>query len=254
MIVKDMLNRNIKIPNELRIISLVPSQTELLFDLGLEKEVVGITNYCIHPEAWRLNKTTIGGTKNINIEKIKSLKPTLIIANKEENLKEDIEKLEKECAIWISDIFDYSSALRMIKQIALITNKLEQGTEIINKIDTSFNEIKVEHKQSAIYLIWSNPYMSVGGDTFINGMLEKVGFDNLYKNKPRYPEVTLEEIHLKNPDYILLSSEPYPFKEKHLDFFLKEFPNSKIKIVDGEMFSWYGSRMIKAGVYFQNFL
>ena len=254
MIVKDMLQRETVIPKELRIISLVPSQTELLFDLDLENEVVGITNYCIHPEAWRLNKATIGGTKNINVEKIKSLNPTLIIANKEENSKETIELLEQECAVWVSDVYDFDSALKMIQQIALICNKIEKGNEIITNIKDNFNLIKVQQNKTAIYLIWSNPFMSVGGDTFINGMLEKVGFENLFKKSTRYPETSLEEIHAKNPEYILLSSEPYPFKEKHLNMFQKEFPNSKVEIVNGEMFSWYGSRMKKAAKYFQKIL
>jgi len=251
MIVKDMLNREVRIPQHLRIVSLVPSQTELLFDLGLDKEVVGITNYCVHPPEWRLSKTRVKGTKNIDIQLIKSINPNLIIANKEENPKEIIEVLAKEYPVWVSDVYDYNSALSMIEQIAFITNKVNKGNQIISGIKSQFERIKKQVSKTAVYLIWNNPLMTIGGDTYISGILEKIGYINLFKKQSRYPETSLEAIKGKNPDYILLSSEPYPFQDKHLEFFKKEFPNSIIKIVDGEMYSWYGSRMLKAAKYFQ---
>lgn len=251
MIVKDMLEREVQIPDELRIVSLVPSQTELLYDLGLENEVMGITNYCIHPKEWRASKTTVGGTKYINIEKIKDLKPTLIIGNKEENIQEDIEELSKICSVWLSDVPDFNSAIMMIQKIASITNKTQKGNEIIEKINFEFNQFQLHLKREAIYLIWKDPYMTIGGDTFISSMMQKAGFINLFKANKRYPEINLEIIKNIAPKYLLLSSEPYPFKEKHLIEFQNLYPNTKVIIVDGEMFSWYGSRMIKSAKYFQ---
>ena len=238
-----------------RIISLVPSQTELLYYLGLQDEVVGITKFCVHPKKWHKNKTRIGGTKNINIEKIRLLLPTLIIANKEENVKEQVEALANIALVYTSDIADISDALAMIKLVGFLTEKRKKSANLIRNIQATFAKLEVqrqiihqpENLTKVAYLIWQNPFMVAGGDTFINDILLRCGFQNHFANFNRYPEVTVEE--LKDCDIIFLSSEPFPFKQKHLDDLEKQLPNSKIILVDGEMFSWYGSRLLKSGPY-----
>lgn len=253
MLFTDQINHTIEIPNTpKRIISVVPSQTELLYDLGLEKEVIGITKFCVHPEKWFRNKTRIGGTKNLNIEKIKALNPDLIIANKEENTEAEIKALQQLFPVWTSDISTLEDSLNMIKAIGEITDKSIAALSLIKKINQAFSQYKDEFntQHTALYLIWKNPYMSVGSDTIIHHLMAYCGFDNVLKDKTRYPEINEAEIKQLQPEFILLSSEPYPFKEKHIAELQNICPNSKIILVDGEMFSWYGSRLQYTPKYF----
>ncbi|MBA2746779.1 MAG: ABC transporter substrate-binding protein [Flavisolibacter sp.] len=235
-----------------RIISLVPSQTELLFELGLEKEVIGITKFCIHPRQWFRNKIRIGGTKQIDIEKIKSLEPNLVIANKEENEKAQVENIAKTFPVWVSDIQNLTQALEMIGMIGKICDKETKASELIRKILDGFEPLeKPNHKtdrQDCCYLIWKDPYMTVGGDCFINDMLERAGFNNVFKHLQRYPEIQVEE--LVHCPLIFLSSEPYPFGDKHIHELKIKLPHTRIELVDGELFSWYGSRLMHAPSYF----
>ncbi len=249
-----------------RIISLVPSQTELLYDLGLAESVVGITKFCIHPQEWFKTKTRVGGTKKINLEKIKELSPDLIIGNKEENEKSQIEELMKIpinkggkgdlIPIWMSDIKNIEDALEMINSIGEITNTEIKAKEISSSIKKDFDKLQLKLKTikplRTLYLIWAKPYMSVGSDTFIGNILSIAQFENVITSSKRYPELTEEEIRKLNPEIILLSSEPYPFKEKHIAELSKICPNAKIKLVDGELFSWYGSRLLQASSYLEN--
>jgi ABC-type Fe3+-hydroxamate transport system substrate-binding protein len=234
-----------------RIISLVPSITELLFDLNLHDEVVGITKFCVHPESWFKTKTKIGGTKNIKQDIIASLKPQLIIANKEENVKEQIEALENICPVFITDVSDLNSALQMIERTGTITNRTTEAEFIIQKIKKEFAQLKLQQSKLRVcYLIWRKPYMTIGGDTFINDMLERCGFENVFANYKRYPEISISQLSTFNCQLILLSSEPFPFKQKHIYELQPYLPHTKIILVDGEMFSWYGSRLQLAPAYF----
>ena len=233
-----------------RIISLVPSQTELLYDLGLEDEVVGITKFCIHPKEWFETKNRVGGTKTINFEKIAALKPDLIIANKEENNQEEIEALQKSYPVYTTDIYNLEDSLLMMISIGEITNTSAKAKQIVNQINNNFEELKpLKTPKSVLYFIWRNPYMTIGEDTFISDMLTRCGFKPIEIGN-RYPEIAEEQIKKLKPNFIFLSSEPYPFKEKHIKELSILCPNSKITLVDGEMFSWYGSRLIKAKDYF----
>ena len=250
---KDQLNREIYIPTlPQRIISLVPSQTELLYDLGLKDRIVGQTIFCVHPSEYFKSSTKIGGTKKLNLEKIASLKPDLIIANKEENQKDQIEELAKDFPVWISDVNTLEDALSMIKSLGEITETQNKVSKIISQINQSRNDFlkQSKPKQSVIYLIWNNPYIAVGTDTFINTMLTEAGFENAI-NQSRYPEITLDEIQQINPDWVFLSSEPFPFKDEHKLEMDKLLEANKSVLVDGEMFSWYGSRLVKAYDYFK---
>ncbi|SFQ15688.1 ABC transporter substrate-binding protein [Parafilimonas terrae] len=238
-----------------RIISLVPSQTELLYDLGLNEEVIGITKFCVHPGEWFKTKTRIGGTKNINIEKIKSLKPDLIIANKEENVKEQVEALQNFTNVYVSDILNLNDALNMILQVGELAHRNEAADKIATLISKKFSALKsVKQERRAAYLIWQKPYMAAGGDTFIHDMMQYCGLENVFADKLRYPETTIEELQSLNCEVLLLSSEPFPFKQKQADEIQSLFPSVKIMLVDGEMFSWYGSRLIYAADYFDNLI
>lgn len=238
----------------LKIVSLVPSQTELLYSLGLDAEVTGITKFCVHPTQWFKNKTRIGGTKTININKIKELQPDLIIANKEENVQEQIEALAQHFNVWVSDINNLDDALDMIEKVGQLTFKVEEARAISQQIKKSLPKFLIPFK-TCCYLIWRDPYISIGGDTFISNMLQYAGYINIFKDELRYPEKTIEQIAEAEPEYIFLSSEPYPFTEKHVtelaDHLKKLKKQPKIILVDGEMFSWYGSRLLYAAPYFK---
>jgi ABC-type Fe3+-hydroxamate transport system substrate-binding protein len=246
----DHLSRTIFLPHPPeRIISLVPSQTELLVDLGLEEKIVGVTKFCVHPDHLRKSKTVVGGTKNYLFDVIDSLLPDLIIGNKEENDKAGIEKLALTHPVWMSDIFDLQDSLRMISNLGKITGTETKASEIISNIESSFFQV-IQFKGTCIYLIWENPKMAAGKQTFIDSMLTLAGFENLIQSE-RYPELSEERLIKLSPDYLLLSSEPFPFKEKHLQAYQKLLPKSKILLVDGELFSWYGSRLLHSADYFK---
>jgi ABC-type Fe3+-hydroxamate transport system substrate-binding protein len=235
-----------------RIISVVPSQTELLHYLGLEVETIAITRFCIHPNSWFRSKKRIGGTKDIHIEEVKSLQPDLVIANKEENTAEQAAAIRNFCPVWTSDVSNLEEALDMIREIGRITNKVKEGKNLADKIEAAFNAIPVTNDPvKAAYLIWKDPYMTVGGDTFIHHMMPYCGLKNVFEKEKRYPEITLEVLKEKSPQILLLSSEPYPFKEKHIKELSKQFPDTKIILVNGEMFSWYGSKLLESAMYFR---
>lgn len=235
-----------------KIISLVPSQTELLFDLGLDEEVIAITKFCIHPQKWFQTKIKIGGTKQLHADKIKKLQPDLIIANKEENVQQQIEELATHFPVWVSDVNNLNEATQMIQSIGMLTGKESKANEIIQHITKEFSQLQSPNpKPQTCYLIWQKPYMTVGGDTFINDMMNRAGFHNIFENQKRYPQITTGQLQTANCQLLLLSTEPFPFTQKHIDELQPLLPGTKIILADGEMFSWYGSRLIKAPAYFQ---
>jgi ABC-type Fe3+-hydroxamate transport system substrate-binding protein len=251
--VLDQLKRTVTFDNEdLRIVSLVPSQTELLYDLGFDQEVVGITKFCIHPDSWFKTKTRVGGTKTVNIERVKTLQPSLIIANKEENTKTDLEALEQICPVWISDVRDITSALEMIHKTGEMLGKSEAAYNLIDEINVGFSKIHNSFPdKNVLYVIWNEPLMVAAKDTFIDSIIQYLGLKNSSCELVRYPELSISKAQGLAPEIVFLSSEPYPFKEKHLREFEMTFPMSKAVLVDGEMFSWYGSRLRKCEGYFR---
>ncbi|TBX70065.1 cobalamin-binding protein [Flavobacterium silvisoli] len=243
-----------------RIVSLVPSQTELLFDLGLEDSIVGITKFCVHPFHFKSTKKIIGGTKKVHYEKIKLLHPDIIIANKEENTPEIVAELSAICPVWVTDIITIDDSLQMIADFGALFHKRTEAQKWRDKIHFALHDFqnfmrdKPAHKVA--YFIWANPYMVAGGNTFINEMLRLNKFENIYDNHPnyegRYPEVIIQKIRQEgDPDLILLSSEPFPFTDEHAFELGRYTHHAKTVFVDGEMFSWYGSRLIKAFEYFK---
>lgn len=251
--VKDQLGNQIvfSFPPE-RIISVVPSQTELLFDLGLDEEIVGITRFCIHPEEKCRTKRKIGGTKKLDLLLIDQLKPDIIIANKEENARQEIKWLQARFPVYVSDINNLGSALDMISAVGGITNKVSEAEGIAKSVRSDFGSIPQGMNSKVAYFIWRKPFMSVGQDTFIHDMLSRMGLRNVFESRDRYPIVTEKEISAAQPELIFLSSEPYPFSDKHREEFQSICPEAKVVLVDGEYFSWYGSRLLGAANYFKN--
>ncbi|HTI61724.1 helical backbone metal receptor [Mucilaginibacter sp.] len=248
----DQMNRAVELASiPKKIISIVPSQTELLFDLGLDEEITGITKFCIHPAATVKQKVKVGGTKQLNIRLIKELNPDLIIGNKEENEQTQIEELMELFPVWMSDISDLDGALDMIGKVGALVGKSENAGQLSNQIKQQFSYITSQQINLRVaYLIWRKPYMVAGNGTFIDDMLQKCGMVNAFTAE-RYPEVSNEQLLAAKPDVVLLSSEPYPFGDQHIREFESLLREAKIKLVDGEMFSWYGSRLLRAPKYFK---
>lgn len=256
-IIQDQLNRNIQLKEvPRRIVSLVPSQTELLVDLGLRNKIAGVTKFCVHPENLRKEKKVVGGTKQVHLDRILSLKPDIILCNKEENTEEMVAELEKVAPVHVSDIMTIDDSLELIGQYGEMFGVTGKASEIIKKIQlekAGFQEyIKDLPVRKVAYFIWKDPWMVAGGDTFINSLLEINRFENVFFNAiSRYPEVDLKELKERNVELILLSTEPFPFKVKDKKALEKEVRMDGIHIVDGEYFSWYGSRLAAAFNYFR---
>ena len=251
----DQLNRAVTLASvPKRIISIVPSQTELLFYLELDDAIAGITRFCIHPQNKVKRVARIGGTKQLNMQLIHELQPDLIIANKEENEQTQVEELMTLYPVWVSDINDLASALDMVNKVGELTGKKTEANELSNNIQQQFNLLKPSDKKLRVaYLIWRKPYMVAGMGTFINEMLRLCGFINAFDND-RYPQITPDGLVNARPDVILLSSEPYPFAQRHIAEFEELLPDTKIILVDGEMFSWYGSRLLYAPAFFNELI
>lgn len=243
----DQLERRVNLSSfpPKRIVSLVPSQTELLFSLGLDQEVAGITKFCVHPDEQFRAKPRVGGTKALHLEEIAALEPDFILANKEENDQEQIAWLEERFPVWISDVRTIDQALEMIRRVGEIVGKAEAAAALSFRLQGQFHQLRNEKwpVKRAAYLIWSGPFMVAAANTFIDAMMRHAGFKNAFAHLPRYPEVGEEALRKAAPEVILLPSEPYPFSEKHLSLFKEICPESVIRLVDGELFSWYGSRM-----------
>ncbi len=258
-ILQNISKSNLQFPKGGKIISLVPSQTELLFDLGLSNQIVGVTRFCVHPFAAQ-KKQIIGGTKKVDFDKILALKPDLILGNKEENERGFMLQLAHKHHVVMSDIFTLEHALGMITEVGELTHTSEKAQQIANEISTEFQNLQQKNQKNndftqktpkkCLYLIWRKPYMAVAKDTFIDDMLEKIGLENALHDQTRYPELSPAQIADYQPDCIFLSNEPFPFKAQHIAELQKICPNAEIKLVDGEFFSWYGSRLRKAPAYF----
>ncbi len=243
----DLMRRITEYPR--RLVSVVPSQTELLFDLGLDAEIVGLTRYCTYPTDQVQNRTIVGGTKALKLDLIDTLRPDLIIANKEENDREQIEYLAQRYPVHVTDIATLPEALQMIQNVGQLVGKQPQAEQLVDRIRASMPPPIVPTLRVA-YLIWRKPYMAAASHTFIDDMLRVAGFRNALAEQTRYPVLTPDDLRAAHPDLIFLSSEPYPFADKHRVELETICPDARVELVDGELFSWYGSRLVKAGAYF----
>ncbi len=252
MIVTDHIGHKIKLDKpSTRIVSLVPSLTELLHDLGLYDQVVGRTKFCIYPKNGFPKSKIIGGTKNVHTDIVLDLKPDLVIANKEENVKEQVEILQQSVNTFTTNIQTISDALQMIQQIGEIVGRESESIELVKKIKNLHRE-KSLNTFTVCYLIWQKPYMTVGNDTYINNFLKEFGFLNCLPEATRYPEITLKKLVELKPDFIFLSSEPFPFNISHAEN-IQNMTGIPTYLIDGSYCSWYGSRLLPAINYMKTF-
>lgn len=240
-----------------RIISLVPSITETLYELGLEEQIIGITKFCVHPFHFKSTKVNVGGTKKVHIEKVRALKPDIIIANKEENTEEIVQQLQEICTVWVTDVENFEDSLQMIDDFGTIFKRKIDAQKWIEKLLFAKADFEIFIKdvpqRKAAYLIWRAPYMAAGSFTFIDYLLKINNFENIYgKREERYPEVEIRKMRIQgDPEIVFLPSEPYPFKEEHAFEVGRLTHHAKTIFVDGEMFSWFGTHLFKAFQYFK---
>jgi ABC-type Fe3+-hydroxamate transport system substrate-binding protein len=237
-----------------RIVSLVPSQTELLAHLNLEEQVVGITRFCERPEDWRSKKTIVGGTKQVDLDTVRDLDPDLILANHEENTAEDVEALDETAPVFVTEVKTVAEALDMIRTVGTLTDTSEQTSTLVGRIIARFEALPDFSPLRAAYLIWREPYMTVGGDTFIHDVMQWGGLENVYAHQTRYPEVTPNTLAEQDLDVVLCSSEPFPFhkKDKFTADLREALPDTPVEIVDGQPFSWYGPRLLDTPSYLKD--
>ncbi len=252
----DQMGRNVPLPAlPKRIVSLVPSQTELLIDLGLAERLVGITRYCIHPAEAVRHIRVIGGTKRFGTREILDLEPDLVVGNKEENVEDLITELAAQCAVWMSDIYTFDDAMAMITDLGEVTGTQREARRLRQDIERGWSAMRrADSDLSIAYLIWRKPWMAVASGTFIDDVLTRLGFRNAFAGQARYPELNVEALQNARPDVVMLSSEPFPFDERHIAELGAQLPDARVLLVNGEMFSWYGSRLRLAPACFATLL
>lgn len=225
-----------------RVVSLVPSITEFLMDLGVH--VVGRTKFCVHPKDRVSDIAIIGGTKQFRMEDIEALQPNLIIGNKEENYPEGIQALEKDYPVWMSDINSLADATQMMKMLGHLFGEVERAQHFISRLNMRLHGLQGAYTGRALYLIWQKPWMAAGKNTYIDDFMTHLGYKNVVTEE-RYPTLaTPKKLQILNPQHVLLSTEPYPFKKEHVDELKQHLPNAVIRLVDGEIYSWYGTRLL----------
>jgi ABC-type Fe3+-hydroxamate transport system substrate-binding protein len=234
----------------MRVVSLCPSLTELVFDLGRGDDLVGRTKFCVHPARRVKRVESVGGTKNPKIARIVELAPDLVLLNEEENRREDAEALlAAGVRCHVSFPRDMGETAQMVRDIGAVLERPVEAERIAADIERRAARVRERARQAPpvryAYLIWRNPWMVAGGDTFVTAMLALPGGANVFADHAeRYPTVTPQDLTVADPDVVLLSSEPFPFKEKHADELAVAtgLPRERMQLVDGEYLTWHGSR------------
>ena len=243
-------NKHTPVCGDFRIVSLVPSLTELLFDLGLGAYVVGRTKYCIHPRQSVNHIIKVGGTKNVKIDIIRELNPTHLLVNVDENRKDIVESLSKFIPNIIVthprsplDNLDLYKLLGGIFRQENAAKSLSLDLKLLlKKLEALRKQLPVRH---VLYLIWRKPWMSVSKDTYISGMLNQINWKTVeLEGNSRYPVIDNLAAIADKCDMVLLSSEPYSFRHEHVEECRNMSLRAKVKLIDGELVSWYGSRAV----------
>jgi ABC-type Fe3+-hydroxamate transport system substrate-binding protein len=252
----DDLGRSLCLPAfPQRIVSLCPSITETLYALGAGGRVAGRTRFCIHPAGAVSAALRVGGTKDLRYERLARLQPDLIIAEKEENTPEMVARLAESYPVWVFDVLDFASALAMIRRLGELLALESAAEALLARIGLAWEGLPSLAPLRVAYLIWKDPWMAAGRDTYIQSVLHRLGAENVLLTRPeRYPAFRLDELAALAPEQIWLSSEPFPFGLREQEMLQDRFPWAEVRLVDGEMFSWYGARMEQAAVYFRSAL
>ncbi|MEM8962384.1 MAG: helical backbone metal receptor [Acidobacteriota bacterium] len=248
--ITDQLGRVIRVPEApTRLISLCPSTTETLFALGVGANVVGRTNYCIHPVGEVETVASIGGTKRVKIDNVAALEPDLVISVREENVEGQIDTLAERWPVCVLDPVDVDSAIVSIELLGRAIGRSDAAVDLATRIRAAFAELPDANGLRVAYFIWRKPFMVAGADTYIDDLLDRLGLVNVARQLDgRYPVFDHDAARRLRPEFLLASSEPFPFSDKHIDE-LRELGAEPV-LVDGEAFGWHGARMLPAAAYF----
>ena len=255
-----------------RVVSLVPSWTETLFDLGLaEAEIVGRTEYCIRPRSKVARIENLGGPRDPDVERILELDPDLVVADREENRREDVEEIERHWGrprVFVTGPRTIGQALQDIELFGLLFRTRGRARQLIEAVRSWMAQLVRQDRGTVVYLVWEDPWMAASGETYIGDVLRTLGYRNLFEGSAvpdsneggttSYPVVTVEDLVRFKPEAVFLSTEPFPFRKSHTHRLRSQFRRMDpeyggkvdVRIVNGEYFSWYGSRMIPAFRYF----
>ena len=226
-----------------RVVSLVPSLTEAL--VGLGAPVVGVTRFCVHPDGVRRRAAVVGGTKTVDVVRVATLAPDLVVANREENVREQVEGIEALGApVYVTDVATVDGALATLRTLGALTGTGAAADALAARIAAGFDGLAAAPPVRAAYVIWKDPWMVAGGDTFVGDVLRRAGFVNVFEDARRYPDVTPEAVAEARPDALLFASETFRFREKHVGALRAACPSAAVAFVDGEAFSWYGPRLL----------
>jgi ABC-type Fe3+-hydroxamate transport system substrate-binding protein len=237
-----------------RIVCLVPSITELLCDLGLSEQLVGRTGFCIHPWETVRSIPKVGGTKDLKFDRIRELEPTHVVVNVDENRKEDAEAL----AEFIPDVVvthpqSPRDNLALYRQMGGTFGVEAEAEKLCGEFEAAYERALAGRgaEQRVLYLIWRDPWMTIAPETYISQTLSLFGWETIPRQaEERYPQIDISACEV---DRVLLSSEPFHFKEQHVRDVEELVPGATVSLIDGEMTSWYGSRAIRGLDYLAKF-
>lgn len=239
-----------------RIVSLVPSTTELLCALGLADALVGVTVYCVEPRDVVRTKTRVGGEKNPDLETIRALAPDLVVANIEENRREDVEALRAAgLEVFITYPRSVAESLTMIRELGVLTGAGSAARRLLDELEPLLAAVRGRlagrRATPCFYPIWRDPWMTIGNDTYIHDLLATCGGANVFADRMRYPAISLEEVAARSPEVVLLPDEPFRFRRAHVRDFdaypdMPAVREGRVQLVDGKRFSWHGPRLAEA--------
>ncbi len=231
----------------------MPSITELVCELGLIDQLVGRTGFCIHPKAALKAIPKVGGTKSVNLKKIRELAPTHVIVNVDENTKETADALAKFVPnVIVTHPLGPLDNLALYRLMGRHFNVQARAEALCEEFSSIFELVskKSFQKRNVLYLIWKDPWMTVSRDTYISRTLALFGLQTLPESVDRYPE--LKDLDVMGVELILLSTEPFRFRDSHVKEIEKN-TGKPVRLIDGEMTSWYGSRAIEGLGYLAEF-
>jgi len=224
-----------------RIVSLVPSLTELVWWLGAGSRLAGRTKFCVEPEGQIETVPALGGTKNPSVERITALRPDLVIANREENRREDVEALRAAgLPVLLTDPNSVEGAIAMIRELGALLECSERADELAREVETLLSEGAGDARPRVYVGVWHSPMMGLGCESYGHSLIEACGAVNALRTRPRYPELSMQELAKVSPDLILLPDEPFPFDAGHAALYGQIAP---ARLVDGKLLWWYGPRM-----------
>ena len=242
-----------------RIVSLVPSITETLFELGAGGQVAGVTDYCIHPAAAVAQILKVGGTKGFSLDRVVGLEPDLVIANKEENRKPEVEALRRECPVFVTDPRTVEQAMKTVLDLGMLTGRAVEASTMAADCESRLSGVypaTLARPFRTVCFVWRDPWMAVGSDTYVGDLLDTFGFKNIFASEDgRYPQTSLEAVLDRGPEVIMLPDEPFEFGSGDVGeieaFFAERGAPVKIFAMDGTLLTWFGYRTALGVDYLQ---